>query len=107
MLAMAGYEAQSPQERFPDEILQDLCSEDILACREAMQVVVSAQEYENELCVTGIAVKLPGDDSENRNRWKLFHHFRWQKNPGFYGTEALQIWPAYRSWKMNLQKCLK
>ena len=27
----------------------------------------------------------------------VFHHFLWTANPGFYGTEAIQIRPAYRS----------
>lgn len=27
----------------------------------------------------------------------VFHHFLWTADPGFYGTEAIQIRPAYRS----------
>ena len=27
----------------------------------------------------------------------VFHHFLWTTDPGFYGTEAIQIRPAYRS----------
>ena len=32
--------------------------------------------------------------------WVLIHHFHWNVDPGFYGTEAIQLWPSYRmdSW---------
>lgn len=124
---------------FPEDILKDLRPEDVLACRGALQVLVSEEDYpvndgdevrtqqgsstqirteydEKELHLTGIAVELPGDgagsgvrevpgdEGESLKRWKLFHHFRWTKNPGFYGTEALQIWPAYR---MEMGGCVE
>lgn len=41
----------------------------------------------------GEDVQLPGE----RETWMVFHHFLWTTNPGFYGTEAIQIRPAYRS----------
>lgn len=40
-----------------------------------------------------MAVQLPGE----RETWMVFHHFLWTTDPGFYGTEAIQIRPAYRS----------
>ena len=46
-----------------------------------------------ELRLTGVAVQLPGE----RETWMVFHHFLWTADPGFYGTEAIQIRPAYRS----------
>lgn len=104
---------------FPETILEDLTEEDILECKDATYVVVTVQEHpvndgrrvtevdENnalhtyvytvydrkELRLTGIAVKLPGDQEE----WKLFHHFLWTIDPGFYGTECIHLWPAHRS----------
>ena len=44
-----------------------------------------------ELTITGIAVELPGE----REQWKIFHHFLWTVNPGFCGTESIQLWSAY------------
>lgn len=97
---------------FPVDILNDLTNEDIMACEGAARVVVetnfySADEgrtvesvrdgmiynytvYDDNLRITGVAVELDG------GRWKIFHHFRWLNDPGAYGTESLQLWPAYR-----------
>lgn len=100
---------------FPEEILDDLTDEDILACKDAVTVVVDTNSYpvndgrevmlgtENhrvyrtvydvkELRITGIGVLLEGD----RERWKIFHHFVWKVDPGFPGTESIQIWPVWR-----------
>ena len=96
---------------FPGDILNDLTDEDIKACEGASRVFVetnfySADEgrvvervkdgviynetvYDDNLRITGIAVELDG------GRWKIFHHFRWLNDPGAYGTESLQLWPAY------------
>ena len=91
---------------FPDHVLNDLTEEDILACEGAQEVVVQyyaeygkdapaiAQKDDlHEFLSTGVSVHLPG----NRQHWRIFHHFLWQTDPGFPGTEALQIWPACRS----------
>ena len=100
---------------FPEHILDDLSREDILACKGALQVVVDVEDHpfndgrevqektadwisihteydQKELRVTGIAVELPGE----REQWKIIHHFQWVIDPGFRGTEAIQLWPAYR-----------
>lgn len=110
---------------FPKDILKDLTAEDIAACEGALQVVVDVHDYPvnagrtvrvyqeadpslgigeglyyttvydvKELQVTGIAVELPGDQEQ----WKIFHHFLWTVDPGFYGTESIQLWPAYRTY---------
>lgn len=99
---------------YPEEALQDLSAEDILACQGALRVVVhEADEPVNrgrevreqwgnhiqvttvydtkELHLTDVAVELPGE----REHWKIFHHFLWTINPGFQGTESLQLWPVY------------
>ncbi|MCI9156137.1 MAG: hypothetical protein HFF44_04235 [Lawsonibacter sp.] len=99
---------------YPEGALQDLSEEDILACRGALQVVVHETDepvndgrevretwgnhtqvstvYDvKELHMTDVAVELPGE----REHWKIFHHFLWTVNPGFRGTESLQLWPAY------------
>ncbi len=104
---------------FPEYVLNDLTPEDIAACDGALQVVVDitdepvndgrtvTTEYSNgekrhieqktvydvkELRITGIGVQIPGE----RERWIIFHHFLWTTDPGFYGTESIQLWPAYR-----------
>ncbi len=107
---------------FPEEILADLTAEDLAACEGALRVVTDVHEYPfnegrivqeyregdpelqleagyyqttvydvRELTITGIAVELPGE----REQWKIFHHFLWTVNPGFCGTESIQLWPAY------------
>ena len=103
---------------FPEDVLNDLTPEDIAACDGALRVVsvtedhpfndgrtVSHKESDGEggvvsvldtvydvkeLRLTGVAVQLPGE----RETWRVFHHFLWTTDPGFCGTEALQIWPA-------------
>lgn len=104
---------------FPEDVLNDLTPAEIAACDGALQVVVDVAdepvndgrtvitEYgsgENmhlryntvydvkELRITGVAVQLSG----NREKWMIFHHFLWTVNPGFSGTEAIQLWPTYR-----------
>ncbi len=102
---------------FPEHILEDLSAEDIAACEGALRVVVDVTdlpvndgreeitEYDSEgvhhyiyntvydvkeLRITGVGVQLPGE----RESWVIFHHFLWTTDPGFYGTESIQLWPA-------------
>lgn len=103
---------------FPEEVLNDLTPEDIAACDGALRVVAETEDYPvndgrnvlweaynekneryyvqdtvfdvKELRLTGVAVQLPGE----RETWMVFHHFLWTTDPGFCGTEVLQIWPA-------------
>ena len=103
----------------PKYVLDDLAAEDIAACEGALRVVVDVTDepvndgravttefYDSgvrhvqrrtvydvkELRITGVGVQLPGE----RERWMIFHHFLWTTNPGFYGTESIQLWPVYR-----------
>lgn len=106
---------------FPEEVLNDLTPEDIAACDGALRIVTETEDYPvndgrnvlweaynekneryyvqdtvydvKELRLTGVAVQLPGE----RETWMVFHHFLWTTDPGFYGTEVLQIRPACRS----------
>ena len=106
---------------FPEEVLNDLTPEDIAACDGALRIVTETENYPvndgrnvlweaynekneryyvqdtvydvKELRLTGVAVQLPGE----RETWMVFHHFLWTTDPGFYGTEAIQIRPACRS----------
>lgn len=106
---------------FPEAVLNDLTPEDIAACDGALRVVTETEDYPvndgrnvlweaynekneryyvqdtvfdvKELRLTGVAVQLPGE----QETWMVFHHFLWTADPGFYGTEAIQIRPAYRS----------
>lgn len=100
---------------FPEDILADLLEEDIRACKDAQYVVVEVRDHAlnngreaimeeglhvsvdtiydaKELRITGIGVLLPGEEEQ----WKLFHHFQYVADTEFYGTESIQIWPAYR-----------
>lgn len=103
---------------FPEAVLNDLTPEDIAACDGALRVVTETEDYPvndgrnvlweaynekneryyvqdtvfdvRELRLTGVAVQLPGE----RETWRVYHHFLWTTDPGFCGTEVLQIWPA-------------
>lgn len=100
---------------FPEEILWDLTTQDVLACRGALHVTADVLDHPvndgrevvnhlgnsthihtvydvKELRITGVAVALPGEPEQ----WKIFHHFLWLLDPGFYGTESLQLWPTCR-----------
>lgn len=35
---------------------------------------------------------------KQEEQWKVIHHFLWNEDPGFRGTEALQLYPVYREW---------
>lgn len=81
-----------------------LWREEIEACRGAIQMVVSVQEFDqkggfcrssgsNPLCITGVRVKLTGEPT----RWMIFHHFLWNTAPPFHGIAAIQLWPVYQS----------
>lgn len=104
---------------FPEHILDDLTEEDLLSCKNAVRVVVDVNDHpvnngrrvqelqedgvihiytaydQEELRLTGIGVELPGE----REQWKIFHHFQWVIDPGFYGTDVIQLWPAYNNGK--------
>ena len=100
---------------FPTHILDDLTEEDILSCKDAIRVVVDTRDHpvnsggraqelradgvlhihQKELRITGIGVELAGE----REQWKIIHHFQWVIDPGFYGTEVIQLWPAYNNGK--------
>ncbi|MDE7218982.1 MAG: hypothetical protein K2O45_05095 [Oscillospiraceae bacterium] len=99
---------------FPEVVLDDLLTEDLAACEGVLRIItdqkdfpvnggrivireengyrVQTREYDvNELRLTSVAVELPGE----RERWHIIHHFEWIVDPGFYGTESMQFWPAY------------
>lgn len=101
---------------FPKDILDDLKEEDIIECRNARQVLLERNDYpindgvdvsttfegytqhsreypKKELKLSGVAVEL-----EREGQWKIIHHFLWNEDPGFRGTEALQLYPVYREW---------
>ena len=102
---------------FPEYVLNDLTPEDIAACEGALRVVTDVEDkpadggrtvtsvsgsgasrrivqdtvYDKKLRMTGVAVQV----SDERERWIIFHHFLWLTEPGFYGTETVQLWPTY------------
>lgn len=103
---------------FPEAVLNDLTPEDIAACDGALRVVAVTEDHPfndgrtvshkesdgeggvvsvldtvydvRELRLTSVGVQLPGA----QETWRIFHHFLWTTDPGFCGTEVLQIWPA-------------
>lgn len=83
---------------FPEDVLNDLTEEDIAACAGAQDLLVDVNdEPENggekwDMRITNIAVRMSGE----KDKWIVIHHFVWNSNPGFIGTEALQLWPAYQ-----------
>lgn len=101
---------------FPEHIADDLTEDDLLSCKDAVQVVVDVNDHPlnkgrrvqelqddnvihiytaydvKELRITGIGVQLPGE----REQWKIIHHFQWVVDPAFHGTDVIQLWPAYR-----------
>ena len=104
---------------FPAHILEDLTEEDLLTCKDAVQVVVDVHDHpvnegrevrelkenngiyihtvydQKELRITGVGVQLAGE----RERWKIIHHFQYVINPGFYGTEAIHLWQTHHNNK--------
>ena len=118
---------------FPENILDDLSDREILECKNARRVAVDVHAYPfnegysvkeyveypplefqepgyriitkydvKELILTGIAVEL----STEREQWKIIHHFRWVADPGYFGTESIQLWPAYRNGNEGWGKAL-
>ena len=103
---------------FPEAVLNDLTPEDIAACDGALRVVAVTEDHPfnngrtvsykesdgeggvvsvldtvydvKELRLTSVGVQLPGA----QETWRVYHHFLWTTDPGFCGTEVLQIWPA-------------
>jgi len=99
---------------FPEEVLNDLTEEELLACSGADFVLTETGDHqidrkyiisrgpdqkENLLRITFVGLRYPGE----RDTWKLIHHFRWLSNDGFCGTEAIQMWPASysSSWRLS------
>ena len=82
----------------PEYVVNDLTAEDLAACDGAIRAVVETREEplnndrQKTLHITGVAVELPGE----QERWMIIQHFLWKENPGFYGTESIQLWPAYQ-----------
>lgn len=89
---------------FPESILSDLAEEDLAACAGALRVDVESEVYrptrlnekaspDKRLRITSIAVQVPGENET----WVIIHHFLWEKGPEFFGTDCLQVWPAYQN----------
>lgn len=88
---------------FPIYVLDDLSESDLALCKDAVQVAFSESDEpvtytdtefaENELRLTSVGVQL----AEETGRWIIFHHFLWTSDPGFCGTECLQVMPAWQN----------
>lgn len=77
---------------FPEDILNDLAEEDLLACRGASAVHAQTHDHwtedDEQLHMSQIAVEIPG----NRKSFVLFHHFWWKTDPAHRGCDAFQLW---------------
>lgn len=107
---------------FPKYVLEDMTDEDILACKGAEKVIIEIDDHPvnngrhvteikgntsygtivydvKELRTTGVAVIFGGEPTT----MKIIHHFLWTTNPGFYGTESIQLWPCTHEegWSLN------
>ncbi len=105
---------------FPEYVLIDLKDADILSCKDAVKIVTHENEYPvndgkvithqgddgkiytekiyevKELLLTGVAVLVNESvNNTEKEEWVVFHHFLWQKNPGFCGTETIKLWPTH------------
>ncbi len=83
---------------FPGYVLDDMTQEEILSCRGAEVILVTTDETmmqvdhwnQKPLLLTNVALQFP----EEREKWTVIHHFYWQEDPDFCGTESLEIWPS-------------
>lgn len=109
---------------FPEKVLDDMTAEDILSCQGATKVVVYentvpfnddtrvvtvteqktpyfSSTYDKtihdveEMTITGVGVYFGDGENGFDGTWNIIHHFCWDINPGFYGTESIQLWPSY------------
>lgn len=109
---------------FPEGVLEDMTAEDILKCKDATKVVVYedtapfnddtrvvtvteqitpyfSSTYDKtihdveEMTITGVGVYFGDGENGFDGTWNIIHHFCWDINPGFYGTESIQLWPPY------------
>jgi len=108
---------------FPDYVFNDLTEAEIRSLQGAKQVLVDVNHHPvndgrtvtryqsgdpytlrepgyshttvydvRELQLTFVGVELPGE----RESWMILQHFLWTTDPGFIGTESIQLWPAYQ-----------
>lgn len=100
---------------YPEYALNDLTNEDILACKDAIEVTADIEDiplnegrkvtedrlnkpysyikYDvYEYTATDVVVKM----GDGKSTWKIFHHFKWNEDMLFCGTEGVEIWPAWR-----------
>ena len=74
----------------PEDVVADLTDEDVLRCKDAIQVQCSEQQYEHGLNaqVTLFAIQVPAGRNCD-DCWVILQHFRFTQAPLFTGTEAL------------------
>lgn len=110
---------------FPENILDDMTDEEILACDGAVFVLVDQrdrdvdrnryigtqeeidagavsfitdEEGERQLRTTEVVVQF----GEEWERLKIIHHFEWLVDRSFCGTEAIRVWPyTHNDWEVT------
>lgn len=97
---------------FPEDVLSDLKDEDVLQCENAVYVAsditykpfnkgrevrrtsgnttyIHTEYDEKEMQFTIVYVLI----NEEENEWKIFHHFKWVIDKGYFATEAISVDP--------------
>ncbi len=100
----AGHEATIENLRalgLPEAMVADLTGEDLAALAGADRVVWSGNGTDRfttddggKITFRTAAIRLPNRGAGDR--WAVLHYFVWEEMPRFRGTEALQLWAAYR-----------
>ena len=97
----------------PAAVLADMSDEDILRCQNPVEVQLmeynwdlavntahgdddreDSAPFERQLHMTSAAIKVNTSPQE----WVVIHHFIWQKEVPFTGTEALQLYRSHSGW---------
>lgn len=97
---------------FPERVLNDMKTKDIIACKDAVKVYSETEEYsvDESFDLLGFTINPDNPDTkeirfthvmislnEERHTWMCLDHFEWLNGDDFYGTEAIQIWSDYGS----------
>ncbi|MBR4878425.1 MAG: hypothetical protein IKU13_01170, partial [Clostridia bacterium] len=92
---------------YPEYAINDLTNEDILACKDAIEVTAIIKDLHPgedvkvvgrvnnnpyEYTATDVVVKM----GDGKTTWNIFHHFRWNVDTVFCGRDGISIWPAWR-----------
>jgi len=85
----------------PEYVLKDMSEKDLNTISNAKKVLVQEEYFpvnDDQLHITSVAVQLSND----KTRWQIIHHFNWDINPGFVGTDAIALYSDLNEpWKKD------